>query len=1528
MAHEFIAKKGFISQGNAQVSGSLVVRDGIEGYLYDTASFSVSSSYTTTASFALNISQTDTASLALELSRSDAADYTYPYWLSGKLTGSSPLSIYGNQYFRLNADLSSSDTPPALTVNQADPTSFNLIRGWGEINNFLQLVTRNISPGNYASTDFIAEADNANESSSYIDLGINSSGYFNPDSPLDLPLDGYLYNTNGNLLIGVGTTGKILKFFIGDQTQDNVVATIESDGIHTSGSLIGTASYATTASALNPGATLFVVSGSNGVPAAYLEPYDYSPTSQIYQPPYKAGRIFFDNRYNDWAWYAATGSGATSWSSHLGKEISFTVHNPYSVTLPRLSVVYVGTSSLAGAYYPDVYLAIADGTGQHASVLGVIRNDIPSGSTGFCMTNGVMHRTNMGSFNIGDKLWLSPTVPGGLTTIQPGQPNEQVLVGYCSEAGSLGAFICRQSTYPAPPQAFAGITSDIQITDNDDGTFTLSTGSVNLYPDSTGAGVIIPYALASQTFTFITASTNYIVAEHSASTATYTQTTDASYANGINVVQVAILDMNVSSSLKGDYELHELNVGIVGLALANRTNNKDIALHGIQRQSGLTLFTTGSEGDFGVTAGEIWYGPNQHSLGDFLSSDSASCDTYHYVQSASVWDFFEGVGYDNTHYNDPVLGLLPLGPRSCSANFVYRLATENATDVVILLANEQFDNVIDTVNNVQPPSDLPEIVGTMATLVGLIAFESGSYDSSSVQSAYSTLFAPAVITQHNNLLGLQGGQGGEYYHLTDADYIGTGTGLIVRQFQPTCSVIRHLGATPGHIPYWTDLQTLTMTGSLQVIGGQYVTINSASVNADNPEALLIKQANTTSVNTIGAYSNVPNYSQIYNQNYNSTATASTDIVATADIGNHSSNYIDMGIASSGYNASDWPWVKPLDGYLDMDGGDLWLATLSDNKLLFTFNNTASTNYADKTGFYLSGSFYGTASHATLADNAVFAVTASTLHNANTDIDLNGNIHTNTVYAQLVGSSSYANYSGIAAAATSASWVSASAFITTAQTASYVTSSNVVGKVSSALNADTASLATAVSFVPVAATSASWVSASAFITTAQTASYVTSSNVVGKVSSALNADTASLATAISFVPSAAVSASWVSASVFITTAQTASYVTSSNVVGKVSGALTSDTASSINFVPSAAVSASWVSASAFIITAQTASYVTASNVIGKVSNALNADTASYLLNYAPTVSSSWASASLQSQFATQSLYATSSATASYISSSATWDKQVYTNTASWAQSSSFVTASNVQGAVTTAVTAYSANAINFVPAAAVSASWVSASVFITTAQTASYVTSSNVTGKVSSALNADTASSINFVPNSAATTTQSLFATQSTYATNSLSHSVSNITTGGIYYFTVVTASSGQQPTYVDTSDLQYNQTNGQTILTSLSASSVTASLSGSLAGTATSASFAITASYVLGGPTIKAGILSASAFSGSPYSASVTFTTAFTNTIYSVVVTGEANRTFTITQKSGSRFFINSNSSTPMTGSTYWQAMSVGEYTY
>jgi len=108
------------------------------------------------------------------------------------------------------------------------PASANMQYG-GNQNSYLQLLMQNASAGNAASTDFVATANNGNDSSTYIDLGINGSGYNQPAYNLTSANDGYLYvqgNTitgGGNLVISTITARDII-FSLNGQTTSNEIA--------------------------------------------------------------------------------------------------------------------------------------------------------------------------------------------------------------------------------------------------------------------------------------------------------------------------------------------------------------------------------------------------------------------------------------------------------------------------------------------------------------------------------------------------------------------------------------------------------------------------------------------------------------------------------------------------------------------------------------------------------------------------------------------------------------------------------------------------------------------------------------------------------------------------------------------------------------------------------------------------------------------------------------------------------------------------------------------------------------------------------------------------------------------------------------------------------------------------------------------------------------------------------------------------------------------------------------------------------
>lgn len=77
----------------------------------------------------------------------------------------------------------------------------------------------------------------------------------------------------------------------------------------------------------------------------------------------------------------------------------------------------------------------------------------------------------------------------------------------------------------------------------------------------------------------------------------------------------------------------------------------------------------------------------------------------------------------------------------------------------------------------------------------------------------------------------------------------------------------------------------------------------------------------------------------------------------------------------------------------------------------------------------------------------------------------------------------------------------------------------------------------------------------------------------------------------------------------------------------------------------------------------------------------------------------------------------------------------------------------------------------------------------------------------------------------------------------------------------------------------------------------------------------------------KSGAVTNTSFTGSPRKATVTFSSAFTDTSYGVVITGADLRSWTIESKTAGSFVINSNSSTALTGDTYWSATAYGETT-
>lgn len=111
---------------------------------------------------------------------------------------------------------------------------------------------------------------------------------------------------------------------------------------------------------------------------------------------------------------------------------------------------------------------------------------------------------------------------------------------------------------------------------------------------------------------------------------------------------------------------------------------------------------------------------------------------------------------------------------------------------------------------------------------------------------------------------------------------------------------------------------ILLSGNINVpVGGTFSNTGTFFGNAGGIGALYAGTATYTALPTtvLQLSGNVDTYAQVNFQNINSGTKASTDFVLTADNGNDTDGYLDLGINSSTFDDSAYPGFYPNDGYL-------------------------------------------------------------------------------------------------------------------------------------------------------------------------------------------------------------------------------------------------------------------------------------------------------------------------------------------------------------------------------------------------------------------------------------------------------------------------------------------------------------------------------------------------------------------------------------------------------------------------------------
>lgn len=136
-----------------------------------------------------------------------------------------------------------------------------------------------------------------------------------------------------------------------------------------------------------------------------------------------------------------------------------------------------------------------------------------------------------------------------------------------------------------------------------------------------------------------------------------------------------------------------------------------------------------------------------------------------------------------------------------------------------------------------------------------------------------------------------------------------------------------------------DLPFITNNAEvMRLTTGGNLGIGTSTFNGTNPERLKIDAGTSSSYqNVIVAKGNTNSYAQFNIQNSSAGGNASTDIVATADNGTETTNYVDLGINSSTYNNGNSSLLNGANNaYLYSFGEDFVIGNASTSKSMIFF----------------------------------------------------------------------------------------------------------------------------------------------------------------------------------------------------------------------------------------------------------------------------------------------------------------------------------------------------------------------------------------------------------------------------------------------------------------------------------------------------------------------------------------------------------------------------------------------------------------
>lgn len=328
--------------------------------------------------------------------------------------------------------------------------------------------------------------------------------------------------------------------------------------------------------------------------------------------------------------------------------------------------------------------------------------------------------------------------------------------------------------------------SGLALTDNGDGTVDIASGESVLQPTATDGTQLICVTVPAKTGLAITDnSVNYVYADYNSGTPQVAATTSI---DGFNCRDKCLIYI---VSREGT-DLHIVDARSQGVNSNIKHRRALLEIEFMRHSKGGTQLSNPSGLTLSVTAGAFWFGLAKTTHLAFDTSVAGTGDynifRYYYRAAISGWTkVIEQKSIDNTKYDDGSGTLATLNNNKYKVDWIY-LLPNTPSIIAVVYGQAEYANVSEA-RAALPPSEIPPIISGAGALIGRVILEKSAATFYQIDSSLVDTFNTSTAISHNGLSGLQGGTLAEYYHLTSAEYTGTGTGVFVKKDSPTITTL-------------------------------------------------------------------------------------------------------------------------------------------------------------------------------------------------------------------------------------------------------------------------------------------------------------------------------------------------------------------------------------------------------------------------------------------------------------------------------------------------------------------------------------------------------------------------------------------------------------------------------------------------------------------------------------------------------------------------------------------------------------------